>query len=80
MIREHIIYKYIIFILDYQATMECNFEDLTSPGCQLEQYSLSGAASWVIRQAMPMDTQISGPSKDSTFLTGICHFIVNNKL
>ena len=55
-------------------------ENIIYVGCQLEQYSLSGAVSWVIRQAMPMDTQISGPSKDSTFLTGICHFIVNNKL
>ena len=53
--------------------MECNFEDLTSPGCQLAQHSPNGSVAWTIRQAMPMDTPNSGPSKDSTFLTGICH-------
>ena len=53
--------------------MECNFEDLTSPGCQLVHHSPSGVISWAIRQATPMETPNSGPSKDSTFLTGICY-------
>ena len=61
-----------LFILDYQATMECNFEDLTSPGCQLVQYSPSGVISWVILPVTPMETPNSGPFKDSTFLKGIC--------
>ena len=63
-----------LYIPDYQATMECNFEDLTSPGCKVSQHSENGGVSWAINQAMPMDTPNSGPSIDSTFMTGICHF------
>ena len=67
---------YAPYIPDYQATMECNFEDTDLPGCQFGQHAAIGNASlvsWNILQAMPMDTLNSGPSIDSTFLTGICH-------
>ena len=62
-----------LYIPDYQATMECNFEDLTLPGCKVTQYAENSSVSWVINKARPMNTWNSGPSIDSTFMTGICH-------
>ena len=53
--------------------MECNFEDLTLPGCKVTQYAENSSVSWVINKARPMNTWNSGPSIDSTFMTGICH-------
>ena len=53
--------------------MECNFEDLTLTGCKVTQYAENSPVSWVITKARPMNTWNSGPSIDSTFMTGICH-------